>query len=557
MNDISELQLFLESENEKVRQSVPLDVFTRKAMIQMVVRTIDIFYSQRYKGNEDNRSTLYELGYTKALNFLINPAVNEQGWIGTPTDEKLWGWANAFIVHCGKIALTERFEIYIKADIVRFSCDTEKRTFCFEYKTGDIDIEHIDRDAADWYKKLIHDGFSKPNIDRLLKEYEPLRQKLFQIVQPWMGHMISYNYEDTGIDDYYQEMAYYRSASMLNQDLFAPESKFNGIPYSVFRDFAELNMAVSMKHKDFCVQLIKKNPSTSLPDIISLFRSRTDTINNAAAFLRQSTETVSVLMDSLTLVPGNKDYHVNREVSPAPPFLQIGGDSIIQSSFGCEGNPYYFMNNELKRAYPNDYFNAVNEREKYFREELYILFKNPKYITVHKSVVIKINSVHTDIDATVLHPESGTLALFQLKWQDPFGKSMKQRNSRIKNFYPKTIEWIDKVTKWTTENNSRFILASLGLDHTIIINKIQLFVVNRNAAHFSGLKTDGRAAWCTWYQLLNAASKIVTNDLSELEQLYVLLTDEITQSKETETEEKYEFELSDRMIVIRSAAPES
>lgn len=553
MNDSVELENFLKSENEKVRQSIPDDIYTVKAMIQIVVRTMDVFYSQHYKGNEDNNSTLYELGYTKALNFLIGPATDEPGWITTPTNEKLWNWANAFIVHCGKIALTERYEVYIKAGIVKLSYNADERKFCFQYRTGDVDVELIDRQAADWYKQLINDGFSKPNLDILLNQYEPIRQKLYQIVQPWLGHMISYIYDDTAIDGYYQKLAYYRSASMLNQDVFPPDSKFNGIPYSAFRDFAELTMAVSIKHKDFCGQLIEKNPATNILDIISLFRSRNDSISNAAAFLKQSPETVSVLVDSLTLFPENKDYHVNREVSPAPPFLQVGQDSLIQSSFGCEGNPFYFMNKELKRAYPKDYFNAVNDREKYFRDELYMLFNSSRYVTVCKSVVIKIKNVHTDIDAAVLHPESGTLAIFQLKWQDPFGKSMKERYSRIKNFYPKTVEWIEKVTQWLNDNDTKLILASLGLDKTISLNKVLLFVVNRNAAHFSGYENDKRAAWTSWYRLLNAASVLPPSSTNELEQLYHILTEKIPESKQTGLDEKYEFDLSDKIVVIQSA----
>ncbi|MEO3402949.1 hypothetical protein AAFN85_03540 [Mucilaginibacter sp. CAU 1740] len=553
MNDFVELENFLKSENEKVRQSIPEDIYTVKAMIQIVVRTMDVFYSQHYKGNEDNNSTLYELGYTKALNFLIGPAIETPGWITTPTNETIWNWANAFIVHCGKIALTERYQIYVKAGIVHLSYEAEARKFCFQYRAGDVDIEQVDRQAANWYKQLINNGFSKPNLDLLLNKYEPVRQKLFQIVQPWLGHMISYLYDDPVIDEYYQKLAYYRSASMLNQDLFPPDSKFNGIPYAAFRDFAELTMAVSIKHKDFCGQLIKKNPATNILDIISLFRSRTDSISNAAAFLNQSPETVAALVDSLTLFPENRDYHVNREVSPAPPFIQIGGDSLIQSAFGCEGNPYYFMNNELKRAYPKDYFNAVNDREKYFRDELYMLFNSPRYVTVHKSVVIKIKNVHTDIDAAVLHPESGTLAIFQLKWQDPFGKSMKERYSRIKNFYPKTIEWIEKVIQWLNDNDSKLILASLGLDNTVTINKALLFVVNRNAANFSGYENDKRAAWTSWYRLLNSASRLPVDCPNELKQLYQILTEKISESKEPETDEKYEFDLSDRIIEIKSA----
>jgi len=556
MDETTELQIFIDGENSRVNASIPKDFFTVKAMIQIIVRAMDVFYSQHYKGDDDNNSIFYEMGYIKALNYLIGPAINEVGWITTVVDDKLWNWANTFIIHCGKIALVERFQLYLKAGITRLSHIPEERAFHFTYISEDVDIENIDRKAADWYKKLLNDGFSKPNIDALLKEFGPIQNKLFSIVQPWLGHMIQYQYSDSDIDDYYQKLAYYRSASMFNQDLFPFESTFNGIPYAIFRDFAELNMAVSMKHKDFCEALIKKNETTNLPDIISLFCSRTETIQNAAGFLKLPVEVVKVLVDSLTLNLENKEYHVNREVSPAAPFIKIGADSLIQSSFGCEGNPYYFMNNELKRAFPNDYFKAVNEREQYFREQLYYIFDDNKYMKVNKSVIIKINRIHTDIDAAILNKFTGTLALFQLKWQDPFGKSMKQRNSRMKNFYPKTVEWIDKISAWIDQNDQRLVLSSLGFDRVSAYSKILLFVVNRNAAHFSGLGADKRVAWCTWYQVLNANSKIPASFIDDLDYLYNILTEEKVVAGEPHEQDEFGFSLSDIQIILKTARPD-
>ena len=553
MNDQSKLEFFIKSENDKVENSLPKDFMTLKALIQIIVRAMDIFYSQSYKEDDENNTMYYELGHIKALNFLIGPAIEQPGWITTPVDANLWDWANSFIVHCGKIALIERLLLYQKAGITNLIYTQNDNLFEFRYISRNVDIEKIDRNAAKWYKQVMNDGFSKPNLDALLSQFDTIELKLSKIVKVWNNHMIQYQYDDVEIDYYYQKLAFFRSSSMLNQDLFPPNSLFNGIPYEKFISFAELNMAISMKHKDFCMALIKKESAIKLPDIITLFCSKSETIKNTSIYLNITLLDAEILVNSLILDLENKEYHINREVSPSAPFIQIGTDSLMMSSFGCEGNPYYFLNNELKRTFETNYFKAVNEREAYFRDQLYYIFDNEKYVKVNKSIVIKIKGLHTDIDGALLNISTGTLALFQLKWQDPFGKSMKQRNSRIKNFFSKTVEWIDKIFIWINTNDEKTILSSLGINSIYKINKVHIFVVNRNAARFSGQIHDERVAWCSWYQLLNFNSKIPLTEIDDLDYLYNLLTQKDETPPEIWKQESYSFNLSDHNFILKSA----
>ena len=55
-------------------------------------------------------------------------------------------------------------------------------------------------------------------------------------------------------------------------------------------------------------------------------------------------------------------------------------------------------------------------------------------------------AVATDIDAAVFDTTTGTLGLFQLKWQDPFGTSMRRRNSKMMNFLEETNQWVSTVS---------------------------------------------------------------------------------------------------------------
>ena len=112
--------------------------------------------------------------------------------------------------------------------------------------------------------------------------------------------------------------------------------------------------------------------------------------------------------------------------------------------------------------------------------------------------------VATDIDAAVFDTTTGTLGLFQLKWQDPFGTSMRKRNSKMMNFFEETNRWVSTVSSILLEN-PRALDHLLG-ERAVRIHdtkRIHLFVIGRHFSHFSGgTYRDSRAAWGTWPQVL-------------------------------------------------------
>jgi hypothetical protein len=96
------------------------------------------------------------------------------------------------------------------------------------------------------------------------------------------------------------------------------------------------------------------------------------------------------------------------------------------------------MLHQLRRCYRSDWDFAVNGREQRFRDELYALLGKPSRRALDSNINLKLGGKRvTDIDAAVWDTKTGTLGLFQLKWQDLFGNSMRQRSSRMKNIQTK------------------------------------------------------------------------------------------------------------------------
>ena len=111
------------------------------------------------------------------------------------------------------------------------------------------------------------------------------------------------------------------------------------------------------------------------------------------------------------------------------------------------------------------------------------------------------------VDAVVLDKSNGVLGLFQLKWQDGFGHSMRERGAKLKNFYREVGAWIETVTTFLEGTPQEEINRTFGLPNWPKPAKYRLFVVSRYFAHFSGdTPPDGRAAWGVWPQVIRLAT---------------------------------------------------
>jgi hypothetical protein len=71
------------------------------------------------------------------------------------------------------------------------------------------------------------------------------------------------------------------------------------------------------------------------------------------------------------------------------------------------------------------------------------------------------------------------------------------------------VEWIEKVSSWINSNDERTVLNTMriGAEYTRI-EEIYLFVISRNHVHFTNQKMDDRAVWASWFQVIEASTKV-------------------------------------------------
>ena len=306
----------------------------------------------------------------------------------------------------------------------------------------------------------------------------------------------------------------------------------------------------------FCTQLVKKTPHIDFTNIITVpqhFDVKTLFLANA---LKTDLDEAKHALQTLTLTSENKDTHC--AVSGnfiAPALIEVGQGRVLSPIWGCTSHPFLFMLNELKRKYRSDWDRAVEQREGMFRKEIYALFQDFRFLKLDRNIKIRIGgSIATDIDALILDRSTGVLGIFQLKWQDAFGHSMRERESRKKNFQKTGNQWVERVNQWLVSTSISEICKLCEFDDkdSEKVKEFRVFVIGRNFAHFSGAGTlDPRAAWGTWYQLLRFVVENVTwkNPLVEL---HTLILQNSPLNKQPPKLPEEELKIGDVRIIMKS-----
>ena len=401
----------------------------------------------------------------------------------------------------GDIETVRQFIDHHKAGLVRLSKPSTDQ-FQFKVLPKRIDDELADRLSLQYYFSVIEKALAdkiKPTIEKL----PVIREELKSIVEPFQASFIQYKATDE-IDEFYSRLGHIILMTTQIVDDFEETDSFGPYRYKDYLDMAELAMKNALMHRDCCVALSQKtNGKVNLHSIFTYAFHKTAYSKGLAPYMEWSEEKVIETTSALMITKENYEYHLKYRGMALSPYFEIGPETWMRSTQGCLKMPVFFLNRELKRKYPDDYFKAVNRREERFRNQLYSTFSTARIKCVYDIVDIKT----TDIDAVVFDTETKTLGLFQLKWQDPYSMSMKEKRNKMTELIPKSVKWIDKISSWLKETSSKSILEKCRIQDDQI-GDVFLFVLSRNHVYFTDTKLDERAIWGTWFQLIESNAKV-------------------------------------------------
>lgn len=205
---------------------------------------------------------------------------------------------------------------------------------------------------------------------------------------------------------------------------------------------------------------------------------------------------------ALTLDRENAAWHAAVPGIAAAPLVRLGPDRVVLSRFGLTTEPLLFLTRELRRRDPETYHNAAHAREGVFRQDLYALFADKRFVTSEGRIRLRHDDgkMRTDIDAAIFDRKTGTLGVFELKSQDPFARSTAALQRQRDNLLYANRQ-VSGVLDWLNRNGANEILGRIDARtaRTFRVQKVYPFVLGRFLARFDdGATPDRRAAWGTW-----------------------------------------------------------
>ena len=259
-------------------------------------------------------------------------------------------------------------------------------------------------------------------------------------------------------------------------------------------------------------------------------RSERALVATIASAIAVDPAVIAQAVAAFTLDRESAAYHAAGPGVAAAPLVRIDPDRLVWSVHGLTTEPLLFLTRELKRRNAQEYHNSAWLRELVFRQDLYALFQDKRFVTSVGRIELRRDDgkIRTDIDAVVFDRKTGTLGVFELKSQDPFARStVELERQRDNGLYAN--RQISGVLDWLKRHGADELLGRVDTRtaKTFRVQKVFPFVLGRYLAHFSdGPEPDRRAAWGTWPQLLRLVDgqTVRAADTNPLASLHTRLT---------------------------------
>lgn len=487
----------------------------RRVVLLELARAIDIIgvTKQRHEDPAMWRE-YYCHAWPKALSLFLDETTKEPGaplFYSTP---ELHMSATATLRACMSASYCELVLGLARYGLLALNRVEDGRRYVFRYATERAGMEADEVSDQHWISNFTLKG-DAPAYDFLEQHRRPAIEEMKKSVYRWMDHYIGYD-ADPISDEYFEAAGLLASRLCSGQDTFPGEARFGGQPFNLFRASVGVLVGWGLKHQAFCSALLEKHPDLVLRNILTITAPLDELEASLAAQLDTTEAEARLALEMMTVGPHNKS--VLHESGPAPMLVTVGERRVIRSIAASTTEPFFFMLRELRRRFPSDWDREVDSREKALRDELYTAFGVFDLFAMREPIDIRDRSrVLTDIDAGLVDLKNGVLALFQLKWQDPFGYSMRERESRKNNFIQTANKWVAVVDDWCNSRSLGDVCVAMRLPAAAAsaVKKVQLFVISRNHAQYSGpVGLDPRAAYGNWNQVIRILNEEPIHNIS-------------------------------------------
>jgi hypothetical protein len=481
------------------------------------------FYCYNYVRNEQTEDTdihvhLLQLGLPKLVTAVlsahasfIHPTVTFR------SDQSLILAALDVVSAFGMIEQGRRFAHAAMAgecEIVRFS----ERQYDIVMPETVYNMEQHEAEVKSHYTRLHQedtDAMVKQTFGGIMGEIDSLlREKVYV----FRDYFIGYDAHPV-LDDFFYGLATLELQNQDGFDTFHRKLKFGGVTMQKFALAVTYFLSLALKHEKFAEVLTEKAPHIRLRDILTITTPRHDFEENLIEAVNKygtsyegyeplSPDEAQIILQVLSLRRDNLEVMLPT-LSPIPFLIEYSDSSWITSVASVQTSAFPFLLNSLRHCFPADYDRNQRTREKSMQRALRRLFDEylPGLTLVDNVGVTLKGKLVTDIDFAAVDPKDGTVILFQLKHQDPYGGDMRRRSNRAGRLRTEVAHWLEAMRTWRTEE-PRALRRALRLGSGVECNRVCFVIVAKHFAHFlstADLRDD--AAYATWVQLFDALNR--------------------------------------------------
>lgn len=448
---------------------------------------------------QDEVVELCRQGANKAIGLFLDESCKRQRTPVFPSNDQTFQWAHSVVQHCGRIATCEKLLDYEQAGLGEFS--TQREELRFEVTPKYAGVEALEVEEFESLQGWVTD-VRRPLLDQLDFVRPQVHERMRSLVYRWSDHYIGYA-ASPEVDAYYHQMGLLAAERMAGQDAFDDASSFGGLRFGFYKAAVSTLVGWTIKHINFALLLAEKYSDLRLQNLVTVTADIEKVISSLASALELTTDEAWQALSVLEVnIRNAKELCINGHAPP--PLIRAAAEQFVTPISGFLIEPFQCMLRNLRAKFRQDWDRHVNEREALFREDLYRLFPQSWLVKIPKNVALKKGGRKvTDVDAVVVDERNGVAGLFQLKWQDGFGHSMRERSAKMRNFYREVGSWIEAVTEFLSGSTQEEINRILELPNSSRGFDCRLFIVGRYFAHFSGdTPPDHRAAWGVWPQVV-------------------------------------------------------
>ena len=270
---------------------------------------------------------------------------------------------------------------------------------------------------------------------RRLDRTSELLGPMFHPGEPMIGDALHWrNGRIEAIDNHFFDIALYEQQFYEGVDSFGPEDVIGGVRWrELTRVVAALASIAALQGQLVVARAKTSSPLFLLRDLPIAINSN-ELVDRIGRVSSVSAKHVWLVLNLLLSRDSPKrPFHLLEREPPL--VVRATPETLLVGVFSCTARPFSDVAWRVRNLCSAEYDSAVDGRERRFIREVAALFSAPRFQVLCQPLRIRSGgSVRTDIDFVVVDSATGDTGLFQLKWQDAYGSSMRERRARHSNF---------------------------------------------------------------------------------------------------------------------------